>query len=204
MEKLNEIWGNANKNDRHIISGLSQDKIKRHINNFENLYIKFIDKSEVKTALDWGCGGGLLSKKLGEFCDEVHGVDISKDSIENCSKYAPKTKLHLFNGDPTTLDLPKVDMVLANAIVWHFPSLEYFKTVVDKWVSLEPKFITFNTKKTETTKETSNYEKDFIAALFLSDADVESIFTDHGYTLVNKSVPNNTILPSTHFVFKKI
>ena len=204
MEKISNVWGEANKNDRHIIDGLADDKKKRHINNFEQLYLTHISTDEVSIALDWGCGGGLLAKELAKFCSEVHGVDVSKDSITNCSNYAPETKLHLYSGDPSELELPNVDLVLANAIVWHFPTLEYFKSVVKKWASLSPKYIIFNTKKSDTTRETDNYEKDFLHALFLSDSDVEKILKEHGYVVKNKEVPNNTVVPSTYYTFEKV
>ena len=204
MEEISKIWGKANKNDRHIIDGLTKDKIERQINNYNEYYIKYIPQDKITTALDWGCGGGLLAKELKRFCDEVHGVDVSKDSIASCTKYAPDTKLHFLEGSPADLELPNVDLVLANAIVWHFPGLEYFKTVVNKWVSLSPKYIAFNTKKSETTKETYNYSKEFIAALHLADSDVENIFEEYGYTLLNKTVPGNTVVPSTHFIFERL
>ena len=203
MGKITNVWNKASQNDRHIIKGLELNKQKRHIGNFNMYYMKYLPKEEIKTALDWGCGGGLLAKELAKFCSEVHGVDVSQDSIDNCSEYAPETQLHLYSGDPSELTLPEVDLVLANAIVWHFPTLDYFISVLDKWVSLSPTYIAFNTKKSDETKEADNYQKDFLRALFLSDADVENLLKERGYEVINKTVPNNTVVPSTYFTFKK-
>ena len=75
-------------------------------------------------SLDWGCGGGLLTKELQKFSKEVHCVDVSKKSIKSCISYSNPTKTYLLDVSPLDLDLPQVDLVLANAIVWHFPSLK--------------------------------------------------------------------------------
>ena len=153
--------------------------------------------------MDWGCGGGLLSKELKNFSKNVYGVDVSTHSLKMCNEYASPTKTFLLTNGPLEIDLPNVDLILANAIVWHFPTLDYFKQVIDKWVELNPKYIVFNTKKKEKTIETENYSVNFLNALYLKDSDVIGLFKDKGYTLVTSNVPNNTKQPSTYFVFKK-
>lgn len=203
MELLNELWEEQDKNTRHIVSGLAQSKKDRHINNFNNLYIKFIDTNQVNKSLDWGCGGGLLTKQLQEFSNEVHCVDVSTKSIDSCVKYTNPTQTYLLETSPQELDLPKVDLVLANAIVWHFPSLQYFKDVVSKWVGLSPKYIIFNSKKLKATKETTNYKKDFLSALYLNDQDVIDLFDSHEYKIISSLTSNNTRIPVTYFVFEK-
>lgn len=201
MKKLNSIWEKQDLNNRHIVHGLSNPKKSRHINNFNKYYIHFIDKDEVESSLDWGCGGGLLSKELKKFSSNVYGVDVSEHSLNNCMEYANPTKTFLLSSDPSKIDLPKVDLILANAIVWHFPTLEYFKEVINKWVDLSPKYIAFNTKSAPITKETDDYDKNFLNALFLKDEYVIEIFKNKGYKLKSMIAATNTSVPSSYFVF---
>lgn len=204
MINLNDYWDNIDLNNRHIIKGLTKEKIKRHINNFKNLYINHIDINKVNSSLDWGCGGGLLSKELKKISNKVYCVDISKHSIESCKKYAKPTEIFLLEDNILDIELPQVDLILANAIVWHFPTYEYFKNVVDKWVTLNPKYIAFNSKKSNKTTETNNYKNEFLNALFLKDKDVIELFKSKNYLLKSKVVPKNTVKPSTYFVFQKL
>ena len=203
MIDLNNHWESVDHGNRHIIKGLSKGFKDKHLNNFKKYYLEYIDTSKVTSSLDWGCGGGLLSKELKNFSKNVYGVDVSTHSLKMCNEYASPTKTFLLTNGPLEIDLPNVDLILANAIVWHFPTLDYFKQVIDKWVELNPKYIVFNTKKKEKTIETKNYSVNFLNALYLKDSDVIDLFKDKGYTLVTSNVPNNTKQPSTYFVFKK-
>lgn len=204
MKILNELWEKEDLNMRHIIEGLSKDKQKRHISNFNNHYVKHIDIKKIKKSLDWGCGGGLLTKELQKFSKEVHCVDVSEKSIKSCIDYTNPTKTYLLNISPLDLDLPQVDLILANAIVWHFPSLQYFKDVISKWVELNPKYIVFNTKSISKTVETKDYANDILNGLKLNDNDVVGLFKPNNYKLISQVRASNTGNPSTYFVFKKI
>lgn len=201
---LNSHWDNVDFGNRHITTSLTHEKRDRHIDNFNNLYIKHLDTSKVNSSLDWGCGGGLLSKELKKISNKVYCVDVSKHSIHSCKEYANPTETFLLEDNITDIALPQVDLILANAIVWHFPTYEYFKNVVDKWVTLNPKYIAFNSKKSDKTTETNNYKKEFLNALFLKDKDVIELFKSKNYLLKSKVVPNNTVKPSTYFVFEKL
>jgi|TARA_R110000782_G_scaffold194650_2_gene284253 2-polyprenyl-3-methyl-5-hydroxy-6-metoxy-1,4-benzoquinol methylase len=204
MKILNELWEKEDLNMRHVIEGLSEDKQKRHINNFNNYYIKYIDTKKIKKSLDWGCGGGLLTKELQKFSKEVHCVDVSKKSIKSCISYSNPTKTYLLDVSPLDLDLPQVDLVLANAIVWHFPSLQYFKDAISKWVELNPKYIVFNTKAISETLETKDYANNILNALKLNDNDVIDLFKLNNYKLTSQISALNTAQPSTYFVFEKL
>jgi len=204
MDRLNHIWEKQSFNNRHIVEGLSSDKKKRHITNFNNYYINFVDTDKIEASLDWGCGGGLLTKELKKFSTNVYCVDISEHSLSSCVSYANPTKAILLNTDPLSVEIPNVDLILANAIVWHFPTLDYFKKVINKWLDLSPKYIAFNTKSSSKTTETENYEKDFLNALFLNDDDTIELFESRGCKLLSKTLATNTSVPSTYFVFTTI
>lgn len=203
MVDLNKHWESVDHSNRHITNVMSEGFKDKHLNNFKKYYLEYIDTNKVTSSLDWGCGGGLLSKELKKFSKNVYVVDVSTHSLKMCNEYASPTKTFLLIDSPLKIDLPNVDLILANAIVWHFPTLDYFKQVIDKWVELNPKYIVFNTKKKEKTVETKNYSVNFLNALYLKDSDVIDLFKDKGYTLITSNVPNNTKQPSTYFVFKK-
>ena len=203
MIDLNNHWEGVDIGNRHIIKGMNKTFKDRHLNNFKKYYLDYIDITEITSSLDWGCGGGLLSKELKNFSKNVYVVDVSTHSLKMCDEYASPSETFLLKNSPLDIELPNVDLVLANAIVWHFPTLDYFKEVINKWVELNPKYIIFNTKRKDQTIETKNYSKDFLNALYLKDSDVIELLKDKGYTLVVSNVPQNTKQPSTYFVFKK-
>ena len=54
MINLNNHWDNVDFNNRHIIEGLTEQKINRHIDNFNNLYIKYVNTNKINSSLHWG------------------------------------------------------------------------------------------------------------------------------------------------------
>lgn len=200
---LQNHWEGVKKEWRHIVNTMDNDKVNKTINNFNKHYISHVNTEDVEYSVDWGCGGGLLSKQLKKF-SKVISIDISTDSLENCKKYARPYKAILIKEPEDVIIEEKVDLVFANAIVWHFPSLEYFERVLDIWYGLSPKYIVFNTKRSDEVEEVKNYNREYLSALKLSDKWVEEKMKQNGYEVVKKSLPGNTAVKSTHYVFKKI
>lgn len=73
-----------------------------------------------RTALDIGCGDGLLARKLATRCDAVLGVDID-DTVLTTAPAAPR--VHLEHGDFRALD-DTFDVVTAVATLHHVPLRE--------------------------------------------------------------------------------
>ncbi|MFD5178289.1 class I SAM-dependent methyltransferase [Nocardia sp. NPDC058379] len=73
--------------------------------------------AHARTALDIGCGDGLLARKLATRCDAVLGVDIDDDIIATAPA-APN--VHLEQADFRDLD-DTFDMVTAVATLHHVP-----------------------------------------------------------------------------------
>ena len=206
MKKLSSHWNSVNENWRHIIGGMTTKKEERIIKNYKELFLGKIDKKIVSCSLDWGCGGGLLTAELAKDF-KVCAVDISEKSLNSCINYAlPEyTQLILDDIDSFVWNGPKVDFILCHALVWHFPSLEYFKKVLYNWKLLSPTYIAFNTKPSEisTFTEPIDYSKDFLNSLFLNDDFVITLLAELGYTNISK-VRKKGHQKSTFFVFKKI
>ncbi|TDP40916.1 class I SAM-dependent methyltransferase [Nocardia ignorata] len=83
--------------------------------------------AHARTALDIGCGDGLLARKLATRCDAVLGIDIDSEVIAN----APSTPhVHLDKADFRDLD-DTFDMVTAVATLHHVPVREGMAAVRD-------------------------------------------------------------------------
>ena len=134
-------WDKVKPAWRHIISNIDNGKKERIVYNFNEYFIKPLQAS-ISSSLDWGCGGGLLTKELKKL-SKVSVVDISKDSIDNCIRYANPDYKQLIpdNLDEFIWKGDKIDFIMCHALVWHYPSLDYFKQVLKIWSSLKPKYI---------------------------------------------------------------
>jgi len=205
---LSNHWNKVSNSWRHIISDITKDKKSRLISDYNKYFIENINIKGCSTALDWGCGGGLLTKELQKhFTTSV--VDISKHSLDECEKYCNPhySQIVPSNIDDFIWNGKNVDFILCHALVWHFPSLDYFKKVLSIWSKLSPKYIALNIKSIEGQDfiESSNYQKNYLQALLLSVDKIESLFNGIGYSLVFKkskeTVKKQTL---TFLVFKKI
>lgn len=71
--------------------------------------------------LDVGCGMGLLHKYLKDEAMEVHGVDISKKSLEYAAEHNPHVAYHHNEGDTLPLATSEFDLVFAACVIHHVP-----------------------------------------------------------------------------------
>jgi len=203
---LKKHWEKQSSTDRHIVTKNSDRKWhKRLIYNLNTYTLKYISLPQTKTVLDWGCGGGLLAKELKQYF-HTSVVDISENSLENCIKYADPNYSQLISPDIDTFNWRGggIDFIHCHALVWHFPTFEYFENILNIWVNLSPKYIAFNTKPSESNYiETKNYQKDFLSALKLNDNFVIKLLNNKNYKLVNKELVTTGKTPQTYFVFEK-
>ena len=204
---LKKHWSGVNTNWRHIVTSIPQAKQKRIIYNFYNYFLNELPKDDIHFAVDWGCGGGLLTKELKTFT-QVLALDICEDSLNSCKEFAAPDFAELVPNDLLKFEYNynNVDMLLAHAIVWHFPTLEYFKDVIDIWTNkIKAKYIAFNTKKLDKKgfSQVHNYKKNFLQALYLNDKFVIELFKGQGYSLLSSTVVTTGLQPQTYFVFKR-
>jgi len=204
---LKTHWSGVRKDWRHIVTDMPEIKKTRILYNFTNYLIKPISKTNIKLAVDWGCGGGLLTKELKTFT-KVLALDICKDSLDQCKKYAQPDYTELIPNDLTEFqyNYDYADLVLAHAIVWHFPTVEYFKKVIGVWSNvIKPKYIVINTKKITNKRflEAPNYKKNYLQALYLNDNFVIGLFKEYNYDVILSSLVTTGRQPQTYFVFRK-
>lgn len=203
---LKKHWESQNTTDRHIVTLNANKKWhNRLLNNLDNYTLNYIDKSKVKNVLDWGCGGGLLSKQLKKDF-HVSSIDISEDSLNNCIKYASPDYHQLVPIDIDTFkwEGENIDFIHCHALVWHFPTLEYFQKILDIWDKLSPNYIAFNTKPIKDDyREVENYSRDFLSALRLNDDFVVNLLKEKNYKVINQEKVNTGKTVQTYFVFEK-
>ena len=174
-------------------------RVKKHI-------LDKINFDEIVTTMDWGCGGGLFAKEISKHSN-LCLMDISKSSLENALNYIGEgknkvvyTKLLPDNIESFSYKGPNV----SNEVIQHFPSLEYFKKVIKIWEIIQPKIIAFQVKLDNKTKESVNYEKNYLNGLRFKEEEVIEYFIGLGFQLVSKEY-NRTKKGDTklgYYIFK--
>ncbi|PKN33026.1 MAG: hypothetical protein CVU61_15605 [Deltaproteobacteria bacterium HGW-Deltaproteobacteria-19] len=91
-------------------------------------------------ALEWGCGGGALTRILCERFSRVYGVDISGATLRECSRQMNRLGHRNFRDAPIAAEHPEsvlksvpagsVDFILSIAVFQHFPSRAYTMRVL--------------------------------------------------------------------------
>jgi ubiquinone/menaquinone biosynthesis C-methylase UbiE len=73
----------------------SYDQINLIVANIVNI-LKITQNDIV---LDLGCGNGLITRQIANYCKEIHGVDFSKILIETARKKFDATNIHYYLED---------------------------------------------------------------------------------------------------------
>jgi 2-polyprenyl-3-methyl-5-hydroxy-6-metoxy-1,4-benzoquinol methylase len=189
VKDIKEFWSNVNKGHRHIVSEMGGEKITRILNRvIKHLVSPISDVGDVNSILDWGCGGGLISKKLVNLNYEVYSVDLVEDSLKSALEYCPQIKYsQLIDNDINlvTYEGPTPDMILCNEVIQHFPTEKYFDTVLDIWANvISPKYIAIQVKLGNTTKSQDDYKENYLRGLILNESDLISKFKVNQYSKI--------------------
>lgn len=201
MDKLKNHWEKkVTKNHKHFVKHMPKKKIVDHLNRLKEHVIEQVNMSEVKWALDWGCGGGLLAKELGKHC-KIIIADISEESLEEAHNYIRHTPkpgsgpMHislLVGDDPSKVEVgpPKVDLILCYSVIQHFPSAEYWHKVAAKWNEFNPRYIAAQVKLGAKVKETSNYfgGYNYLNGLHVTKKEIEGRFPRYKVTYWKESI----------------
>ena len=86
--------------------------------------LPLIEEREPQSALDVGCGIGLIAGWLAERVPRVVGVDLSPRAVETAKKLQPELEFHVCAppGDP--LPAGRFDLITLIDVVEHFPRKE--------------------------------------------------------------------------------
>lgn len=205
---LKNFWEVVSPGWRHITTDMTTSKKERILKRVEKNLISPIPKDSINHVLDWGCGGGLISRFLVDQGYSVCIADIVEDSIKECKKHVPEIKFSFII--PNQIESliytgPKIDWIICNEVIQHFPSIVYLQSILDFWaISISPKYISIQTKR-GSDRECKNYEKDFLNGLLLSKDFVKSEFNKRGYSCIFEGSDKTiTGIPLDYFIFKKI
>jgi SAM-dependent methyltransferase len=90
-----------------------------------------VELSEVETfdsVMDLGCATGRFYRFFREIFPGAHyrGIDISQVAIDYAKKLYLKSDFSLFDGDPSTIEGPKPDLLFCRDVLHHQPNPEEF------------------------------------------------------------------------------
>lgn len=86
-----------------------------------NLVNLFLDRKDIKTVLDLGCGDWQLGQKLNLKNKEYLGVEVSSVILEETSKYS-SDNIKFINDDIETMVFSNVDLILVKEVLQHLPN----------------------------------------------------------------------------------
>jgi len=204
---IQNIWNNTTKQWRHIISHLSKEKQERITERVTNNILTHLPTS-LTSVIDWGCGGGLISKLFLERGYKVYVVDLIQDSIDNAYRYVNEitySQLIPENVNEIKYKGPKPDLIFCNEVIQHFPSYEYFTKILSIWTQdISPNYIAIQVKLNNVTKSTDNYEKEFLNGLLFYEDDLIRDFSNKGYKAISKNYSQTVAgIPMGYYIFKK-
>lgn len=139
--KEKEIWKSTNETNSHLIYG---KHIEKNINILNDLLsLANITKAEIYNVLDWGPGGGWLSKEVGG--ERLFLFDIVKKHEEiqrnNCQDKFDQIDFYDVAGEKYPDLDHKIDLAMVFSVFYHMPSLQYVKNAIEKLKSYKPTFI---------------------------------------------------------------
>jgi 2-polyprenyl-3-methyl-5-hydroxy-6-metoxy-1,4-benzoquinol methylase len=191
MSEHNKFWNDkVPAKWRHVVNSMSSSKKERILTRVSNHILKKLENLDIKTCIDWGCGGGLITKVLLERYT-VNIVDISKNSITSCIKYCNNKieNYYLFDDSMQIEITDKIDLIFSNEVIQHFPSIEYLNGVLDIWcIKIKPKYIAVQIKLHENTQDNTKgyYENNnYLNGLLINKKDFTKYFRDRKYVLIS-------------------
>ncbi|MCX7815974.1 MAG: class I SAM-dependent methyltransferase [Syntrophales bacterium] len=106
----------------------------------------YAEHTKNMVALDWGCGGGAISRVLTDRFGLVYGIEISPATLQACERRMKILGKRNFVGIVIAAYAPEeviekcgkesVDFILSIAVFKHFPSKEYTKRILKVFSSL--------------------------------------------------------------------
>ena len=128
-------------------AGSKLENVKEYIDILQ----KYIDKPEVKTVLDLGCGDWQFSKFLDLSSVSYLGVDVVESVIESNSTSYSASNIKFISRDITTYEVPKADLIICKDVLQHLCNKDVVNILVKIITSSKFSLITndFNPDNTE-------------------------------------------------------
>ena len=206
--ELADFWEKkVGKGHKHFVDTIPPEKKANLIRRFREHLLHFLIRPNVKSVVDWGCGGGLLANILADYF-ELTIADIAEESIRECIRYVNPHRIRHIIVVPSDIDSLVFDIkcsaIHCSDVVHHFPSRAYWYKVVQKWMSLEPKLIAMNAKLGE-DKDSANYfeGQNYIEGLVMDKETVIKSFPAYELIKFNSEKALNSAATFGFFVFAR-
>jgi 2-polyprenyl-3-methyl-5-hydroxy-6-metoxy-1,4-benzoquinol methylase len=90
-----------------------------NVKEYVDILQKYIDKPEINTVLDLGCGDWQFSKFLDLSSVSYLGVDVVESVIESNSTLYSASNIKFISRDITTYEIPKADLIICKDVLQH-------------------------------------------------------------------------------------
>ena len=107
-------------------AGSKLENVKEYIDILQ----KYIDKPEVKTVLDLGCGDWQFSKFLDLSSVLYLGVDVVDSVIDSNINLYSASNIDFISRDITTYELPQVDLIICKDVLQHLCNKDVISVLV--------------------------------------------------------------------------
>jgi trans-aconitate methyltransferase len=140
---LSEVWNKVGKGWRHL-----NEQSHNVQNNIKHLESSIQHISPPTRIIDWGPGGGYLSRYISQKFQTVNTIefiDICDDHFElvrNTLNSIPIVIGHKFVDIDSVKINTNPDLLIAYSVIYHMPSIKYVTDILEYWNStLQPKEI---------------------------------------------------------------
>jgi 2-polyprenyl-3-methyl-5-hydroxy-6-metoxy-1,4-benzoquinol methylase len=133
-------------------AGSKLENVKEYVEVLQ----KYIDKPEVKTVLDLGCGDWQFSKFLDLSSVSYLGVDVVESVIESNSTSYSASNIKFISRDITTYEVPKVDLIICKDVLQHLCNKDVVTILVKIITSSKFSLITNDFKPENTENKDIN------------------------------------------------
>jgi 2-polyprenyl-3-methyl-5-hydroxy-6-metoxy-1,4-benzoquinol methylase len=101
-----------------------------NVKEYVDVLQKYIDKPEVKTVLDLGCGDWQFSKFLDLSSVLYLGVDVVDSVIDSNINLYSASNIDFISRDMTTYELPQVDLIICKDVLQHLCNKDVISVLV--------------------------------------------------------------------------
>jgi 2-polyprenyl-3-methyl-5-hydroxy-6-metoxy-1,4-benzoquinol methylase len=133
-------------------AGSKLENVKEYVEVLQ----KYIDKPEVKTVLDLGCGDWQFSKFLDLSSVSYLGVDVVESVIESNSTSYSASNIKFISRDITTYEVPKADLIICKDVLQHLSNKDVVTILVKIITSSKFSLITNDFKPENTENKDIN------------------------------------------------
>ena len=101
-----------------------------NVKEYVDVLQKYIDKPEIKTVLDLGCGDWQFSKFLDLSSVSYLGVDVVESVIDSNNSLYSAPNIEFISRDITTYEIPKADLIICKDVLQHLCNKDVIEILI--------------------------------------------------------------------------